>query len=235
MVWLGQEDVHQQAPPLSGQPPGVSGHLSWVPHSVSWSPGRAGRPGSWVTPRATHHSARCSGRFQGGVEGWMGGRDGQTDGRVLDRTAGEEGGTLAWVTAAGWGPRQPCTCGRVCPTSVTPRTASATAPCWARPSLSAAAWWMLVRTWPPVSRTCAVAPAARAPPLLNTPASVPTRGASRRTGGAPTSAVSVPLGPGLGRTEASPESLGRGRGPRALGGHKRLAGDTAGAAPQGRQ
>lgn len=157
----------------------------------------------------------------GGMDGRMGG----WRGRGVDGTTGEEAGSLAWARAAGWGLRTtPCARGRECPTSVTPRTASATAPCWARPSLSAASWWMPVRTWLPAPRTCAVAPAARVPPLLNTPASVPTRGASRRAGGAPTSAVSAPLGPGPGSTGASPESLGRGRGPRALGGHPCLAG-----------
>lgn len=124
-----------------------------------------------------------------------------------------EGGQVQWLGDEGGkeppgrgGPTQsrPEAVNRRC----APRRTSAAAPCWARPSPSATGWWPPTITWPPAPRTCAAAPPARARPSPSTPASAPTRGGSRRTGGAPTSAVSAchPRGvPGEGVTK---ETLG---------------------------
>ena len=97
-----------------------------------------------------------------------------------------------------------CTEGGQCQTSVLPRRASATAPCSAGPLRSATRWWTPPCTWRPAPRTCVAAPPALVPPLRSTPASVPTRGDSPRTGGARTSAVSGPRpGPAPGPTPKS--------------------------------
>lgn len=136
------------------------------------------------------------GRRAGGREGerrrWPWTTDEQVGGR-REAPLGAEGspgpgkaaGSGPWVLQGGW---------RV-PTSL-PRRASAVAPCWAQPSLSATGWWTPRCTWQPAPRTCAAAPPARAPPSPSTPASVPMPGGSLRTGGALTSAVSGRCAPG---------------------------------------
>lgn len=82
--------------------------------------------------------------------------------------------------------------GRGYSASVLPRRASAAAPCWAWPLPSAMGWWTPTCMWLRAPRTCAAALPAHVPPSLSTPASVPMQGASHRTGGALTSAVSAP-------------------------------------------
>lgn len=198
-------------PPCPSCPQGQGLHLSWGPHGVSWRPGWVGEsrvvgyspePSRAVPPAVA--SSQRSGRKGGGREG------------------GTQRGGSSHKGRRGCWPGYRCSArvptrldveGRVCPASVLPRRASATAHCWARPSPGATGWWTPACTWPPAPRTCAAAPPVHVPPLLSTPASVPMQGASRRTGGALTSAVSAPPGPAPGATlgpASYPESLGRG-------------------------